>query len=489
MNCILLYGSNLMPLQKHGGVFRIASELRKHNYSTLCIDMCAFEHINKIDQLKEVLSNVVGNETLWVGFSTTFFDKLFGLTIKSTNDNDVHEFIQFIKTLNPKIKIISGGTRQFPLQQYGVKIFKSYSDKEIIEFTNWCLTNNKSKLEYHTSLINGSEFKDFATSKIEYTSADLIHKLDGLPIEISRGCIFKCKFCAFPLNGKTKGDWIKQGQVLLDEFNRNYEMLGVTHYTFTDDTYNDSVDKLKYLHDTVFSKLKFKISYSSYLRLDLLMRFPESVSYLKSSGLTSAMFGIETINHQSAKSIGKGLNPYTQLEYVKALKQGEFKDTLITSGFILGLPHDTVDTFKEFEDFLFSDKNYLDSWYINALGISPPENSKNSFYSEFDLNYTQYGYEMTNEGWCNNNTGLTYKQCQTIANDITEKSKKHSSFKFGGFSFNYVRRFGIPDDELMNLSRKEIVSKYNINTLMIRECESYVNDMIKLSHDIKRTCI
>jgi hypothetical protein len=448
-----------MPLQKHGGVFRIASELRKHNYSALCIDICAFDHINKINLLKEVLSNTISTETLWLGFSTTFFDKILGLTLKSTDDIEIQSLIEFIKSVNPSIKIISGGTRQFPLQQYGVKIFKSYSDKEIVEFTNWCATNTKSNIEFHTTLINGSEFKDFALSKIAYTDTDLIHNLDGLPIEISRGCIFKCKFCAFPLNGKTKGDWIKQGQVLLDELNYNYETLGVTHYTFTDDTYNDSIDKLKYLHDTVFSKLNFKISYSSYLRLDLLMRFPESISYLKSSGLKSAMFGIESINHQSARSIGKGVDPYTQLEFIKELKQSEFNNILITSGFILGLPHDTKDTFEEFEDFLFSDKNYLDSWYINALGITPPKNSKNSFYSEFDLNYSQYGYEITQDGWYNKNTGLTYKQCYSVANEITEKSKKCSNFKFGGFSFNYIRRFGISESDLMNMSRKEIVSK------------------------------
>jgi hypothetical protein len=77
MNCVLFYGSNLMPLQKHGGVFRIASELRKHGYSSMCIDICTFAHINKIDQLKEVLSNIISDNTLWVGFSTTFFDKVF----------------------------------------------------------------------------------------------------------------------------------------------------------------------------------------------------------------------------------------------------------------------------------------------------------------------------------------------------------------------------------------------------------------------------
>ena len=472
-----------MPLQKHGGVFRIASELRKHGYSSMCIDICTFAHINKIDQLKEVLSNIISDNTLWVGFSTTFFDKVFGFT---SNDIEAESFIAFLKSLNPNIKLISGGAKYFPVEKHDIKIFKSYSDKEIVEFTDWCKNNKTSNLEFHTSLINGSEFKDFASSQIKYTNTDLIHHLDALPIEISRGCIFKCKFCAFPLNGKTKGDWIKQGKILLDELNYNYENFGVTHYTFTDDTYNDSLDKLKYLDDTVFSKLTFKIHYSSYLRLDLLMRFPESIPYLISSGLRSAMFGIESINHQSAKAIGKGVNPYTQFEFIKELKQNDFKDILITSGFILGLPHDTLDTFKEFEDFLFSDNNYLDSWYINALGIFPPNKSKQNYYSEFDLNHEQYGYEMTPNGWYNKNTGLNVSQCHQIAAAITEKSSKHKKFKFGGFSYNYVRRFGISDTELINLPRKDLY-KYNINTLIKQECETYVNDMVNLSYTLKNS--
>jgi hypothetical protein len=193
------------------------------------------------------------------------------------------------------------------------------------------------------------------------------------------------------------------------------------------------------------------------------------------------MFGIESINHQSAKSIGKGLNPYDQLEFIKELKQNEFKDVILNSGFILGLPHDTLDTFTELEEFLFSDKNYLDSWYVNPLGISPLSKTNKNFHSEFDINHDKYGYEITDEGWYNKNTGLSYSQCFDIAHNITEKSNKFSKFKFGGFTYNYLRRFGIPDKELLNLSRKEIISKYNIPSLIKKECEIYVNDMLELS--------
>jgi hypothetical protein len=477
----------MMPLQKHGGVFRIASELRKHDYSVMCLDMGAFERVSKLDQIAEILSNVVTETTLWVGFSTSFFDKIFGLNFRSKRETSpkLEAFLAFIRTLNPDIKIIAGGSRYFPLERHGVTIFKGYSDKEIVDFTKWCSTKKLSNLEFTTSLVQGTEFKEFSSSQIRYVKEDLVQSLDAPPIEISRGCIFKCKFCAFPLNGKTKGDWVKHGEILLDELNYNYDKFGITHYTFTDDTYNDSLDKLKYLHDTVFSKLKFQIHFSSYLRLDLLMRFPESIEYLKASGLRSAMFGIETINHQSAKAIGKGVEPYTQLEYIRELKQNAFKDILISSGFILGLPYDTFDTLQEFDEFLSSDRNYLDSWHISALGLTPPNRFNNTFYSEFDLTYEKYGYEVDDFGWFNKNTGLSYAHCYQIAETIMEKSKKHPKCKFAGFSYNYVRRLGIPESDIITLSRTELESKYNLGLLSNQECETYVTSMLNLSRDIK----
>ena len=89
-------------------------------------------------------------------------------------------------------------------------------------------------------------------------------------------------------------------------FITNYEKYGITKYYYGDDTHNDSMHKLEFLYNEIYSKLPFKIEFATYLRLDLLAAHPESISLLKESGLVGTFFGIETFNHASNKSVGKG---------------------------------------------------------------------------------------------------------------------------------------------------------------------------------------
>jgi hypothetical protein len=312
VNCVLLYGIQNYSLYKPAGPFRIKTELLKHGYTIQCIDQTVWKG-DKIKDLFVILSNIIDEKTLWFGVSTTFLNKFFGypyvpdeLLHLKLNEERVEErlisLLDHVKKLNPNIKFIAGGARRFRLEKFGFKFFKGYADKEIIEYTDYLAGKTKNiNLKYFNDVIEGSEFSDFSTSQILYEKNDIIEPEDPLPIEVSRGCIFKCKFCSFPLNGKTKGEWIKQTNVLLDEFNRNYEHFGVTDYIFSDDTYNDSAEKMKIFYDEVFNKLKFKINFTAYLRLDLMMRFPDTVEYLKESGLKSALFGIETFNSNSLK--------------------------------------------------------------------------------------------------------------------------------------------------------------------------------------------
>lgn len=504
-DCVLLYGNGVAPITKYAGTFRIATELRQHGYSVQTIDLTAFDGFD--DNLKEILTNTISEKTLWIGISTTFLYNIFGFPYARSQksfekrfgkyDSIAHgitSFVEFVKKLNPNIKLIAGGNRRFMIDQFGFKVFQFYSDTEIIEYTDWCAgKTSKVNLNLITSgVVQGTEYKDFHTSQVLFDKNDIIDENDALPIEVSRGCIFKCKFCAFPMNGKTKGEWIKKSPVLLDEFTRNYEEHGVTEYIFSDDTYNDSTDKIKMLYDEVYSKLPFKIGFTTYIRLDLMIRYPETVQLLRESGLKSALFGIETINHASGKAVGKGLDPIEQFQFVEEIKKNEFKDILTYSGFILGLPKDRPDEADLLEEFIFSDKNKLDNCVVEPLFITPKEftNVNKTVYSEFDLEYEKYGYEcyeqiedsaFTEIRWKNSITGMTFDTAFAFSRRLNEKISNSEKFKYGGFAYPYFKAFGIPSQDLTSMTKFEINKKYKVDELILNKKIDYRNKLLNIA--------
>ncbi len=498
-HCILFYGNNTHPGSKYAGAFRIASELRKHGYNVSCIDLTPFNGFD--DELKDLLGKLISQETLWVGFSTTFLPDLLGVPMLKQNESykrrwknkniwqTIDAFKKFVYSINPNCKFIAGGARYFPVEYRGFKVFKSYSDETIIDYTNWLAGKQDPKPEFNYPIIQGYEYKDFVNSQITYEDSDIVLPGDVLPIEISRGCIFKCKFCTYNLKGKKKGDWVKHTGILRDEFTRNYEKFGITDYVFADDTYNDSIDKIKILHDEVFSKLNFKIEFTTYLRLDLMMRFRESAAILRDSGLKVAMFGIETLNPQSAKVIGKGTNPYEQFDYIRQLKENEFSNIIAHSGMIAGLPYDTKESLKEMGEFLFSDKNKLDYFLMSPLGIHPVNTSKQIVeHSEFDIEYEKYGYEIiidydadfNNEiKWRNTNTGLTKDWCIKYSEKVNKYVHESSRFKYGGFLYAQYKSLGIPGNDLLTLPIADIAKKYNLRDLGNRRLTQYKDALLK----------
>jgi radical SAM superfamily enzyme YgiQ (UPF0313 family) len=458
--------------------------------------MTAYE--DNREELIDTIKMFIGNNTLWVGISTTFLRHVFGypyfrtidsFNVKSTTipniDKEILNFIKTVKDINPNVKFIAGGSKRFMIEKYGFKVFTKNNDTEIIEFTDYCAKKSKKiPVSFLESLIEGSEFQQFTTSQNIFTKNDIVESSDTLPIEVSRGCIFKCKFCSFPLNGKKKGEWVKRSNVLYEEFIKNYELHGVTEYSFSDDTYNDSEEKVKRLYDEVYSRLPFKLNFTTYLRLDLMIKFPDTVKYLQESGLKSAVFGIETINHNSGKAIGKGLNPIEQFQFIEEIKKNEFKEILTRSGFILGLPKDRHDEINILEEFLFSEKNKLDDFSVEPLIIFPPKFDQTKFkdFSEFDIEYEKYGYKIyenietssiTEIRWTNDYIGMTFDQVAKAAKKINVRKYFDGRFKCGGFGYNWHRSLGIPADDLVALSRNEIYTKYNVKQLLKTKKDNY----------------
>lgn len=488
MNCVLLFGHSFnRGVYKAAGPFRLATELRAAGFSTQCID------VSSSALLEKALDKFITSETLWLGISTTFLTTIFDLQFQRVDGNQMEytspyleDLIARCKARSPKIKFIIGGASYVNLEKYGFYSFIGFADTELVEFTRWCKDSSYSpRIQRLGKVITGTEYQEFSTSKIKWEKNDLLTPEEYVPLEVSRGCIFKCKFCAYPLNGKTKGEWVKRYEVLREELLYNYENFGTTRYMIVDDTYNDSPVKVRELYEQVYSRLPFKLDLTSYLRLDLMMRFPEEAAILRDSGYSSAQFGIETNNSASAKAVGKGVDFWKQVEYLHSLRENEFKNVLTQSGFIFGFPYDTQDSMQELKDFLLSPDNPLDDWHVKPLSINPVNQSQQKkYFSEFDLEHAKYGYKIVDDiatddavwrffrlKWELPN-GMNFDLCSDKAEDINQSSQDLPNFKFGAVDYCRMATI-IPPDVVKTTSRKELKSLYEIGRLEQRRLVEY----------------
>tara|TARA_B110000971_G_scaffold158564_1_gene161946 strand:+ start:704 stop:2230 length:1527 start_codon:yes stop_codon:yes gene_type:complete len=429
--------------QKNYGVYRVSTEFRKQGLSCQVI-----QFFNKFsnDELTSLIDKF-SNELKLVGFSTLFWEhydtKSKRFLIERTNF-----VISYIEENYPRVTIIAGGpsSRIFLNDEFTNvdAIFEGFSENDFIPYIRYIKYNEPkplpNKYEKNVPIYNKiSGNFDFNYSSTVYDPSDLITSNDVPILEVGRGCIFKCKFCAFALNGKKKFDYIKDTTVLKDELLHNYYDYGITTYILSDDTFNDSLYKVEILHE-LFTQLPFKIQFSCYLRLDLLLRYPTEINLLKEMGLIGAFFGIESFNKEAAKRIGKGLDPDVAKQALDDLKRIHWKnDVKIGVGLITGLPYETYDTLEQTKQWILDDNNLVDQVVPFPLSVSNPNNLRpQPWDSEFQKNAEQYGFTWPDGhsyNWHNRIGPIsTRHEAVEIWEDFRRAVIKTSRQKQGGFN-------------------------------------------------------
>ena len=297
---------------------------------------------------------------------------------------------------------------------------------------------------------------------------------EGLPIELARGCIFKCKFCTYPLLGKQKGTYLRDPECIKDELIKMWESTGTTSYYFSDDTFNDDNDKIEALH-RVFTSLPFKPKFSAYLRMDLINKFPHQADMLTEMGLVGTYFGIETLQPDSAKCIGKGLHPNKVKDRLHWLHEKWNKKVNIGAGFILGLPYDSTEYFEELYKWCSEPDNPLQqiSFYPLYLFNRQKGGRLDAYTSEFSLNPEIYGYTFTNDTirWDLKSQNLSYDICKQIAGEFSRDICVNN--KIAEFQMITALNTGITLEDLYNLSEIEIYNKYDVPTMNKLKIDSY----------------
>lgn len=449
-------------IQRNLGAYRIASSLENSGYNCKVID---FTQYFSIQELINALSKILLKDTLWVGFSSTFFwGENNGTDIKflfpHLNEPEVTFLFSYIRK-NSNAKIIYGGIRANRPYYDDIDYYiKGYADTCIVDITN----RIKNKLPID-KVIDSKQYPEPKMNDIKthWWRKDFnILQGESLPLEMARGCIFKCKFCGYSLIGKKKGTYIRSLDEVREDLIRTWEATGCTKYYITDDTFNDDNDKIEMVH-RLFTSLPFKINFSCYLRLDLINKYPHQADLLLESGLVGNFFGIETLNKKSGVAIGKGLEPNKVKDRLYWLKEKWSNKVNMGAGLIFGLPYDTPQYFDEVGKWVLEKDNPLSSIEIYPLMLFKVKD-KNSYSSEFSMNPEIYGYEVyPNNFW-------TLKDQNLDLNIVTEYAHKIMQERFlmnkvSEFQILTQSNVGVPVQEIMNTRYVDLQEKFNMSYL------------------------
>ena len=467
------------------GAYRIATEIRKLGHSVLTVD---FSSALSEDTFDKILNLAVGDETFFVGFSTTWFphtgelssnnkfiygkksvlldtrsdfhlidqDWYFNSVAFQISKGGIKKFVDKIKNINPKTKVILGGANasEYVKEPSLDHVFIGYSENQIVDFVKSITKSGPlrifNKIINYDTKANSGEF-NFNNSCTEYVDSDCIHPDEHMTIEFSRGCIFNCTFCSFPHRNQNTKNYMKCKDVLRAELMSNWEKWGVTRYVITDDTFNDYTDKLRDIDEVVKSLPFTPIFYFAFIRMDLMTA--EQATLIKSIGVKEVFYGLDAWDVAAAKAISKGGNREKKIAGIRTAKECWGNDVYIGAYIIIGLPNDTLEGITESVNWYINEGyQWLDTLrYVTYMIRQKSDVQQYQFLSIIEADPDKWGYSFPNPDdylyWEKNDNGnITsrtmanqlmfeanekvepyYRQKKTDWNDLYPKSEEYTS--------------------------------------------------------------
>jgi len=165
-----------------------------------------------------------------------------------------------------------------------------------------------------------------------------------LPINSSRGCFYRCRFCTY--------HWLfpevhyKSMEVLREELKKVDALGCVTHVRFTDDNFTANKPRMTAVLEMMIAG-GFGFTWSSFARASALR--PELVRLMKASGCEFVDLGLESGSQAILDNMDKRLRKEQSLEAIRILTDHGIESR---GSFIIGYPGETMDTFSETIDFI-----------------------------------------------------------------------------------------------------------------------------------------
>jgi radical SAM superfamily enzyme YgiQ (UPF0313 family) len=377
---------------------------------------------------------------------------------------------QIIRKKSPQVKLVIGGVKSqfamwrpqfYPEIDY---IFLGASDKSFANFVEGLKSGvEPSFIEKNgVKIVSTEEDINFKSCPVAlWTAEDAIQKGEALPLEVARGCVFNCKFCHYD----KKMSYKKELTTLKDELLRNYEFFGVNTYSLCDDCFNDHPDKVRNTCE-VFLSLPFKIEWVAYSRVDVAVKFPETVEMMVESGAKGLYWGIESFNYDVARKAGKGTHPDKVKEFLNSFS-AKFKDQCLTEiSLITGLPGETEQSLEETERWLM-DHADVDMVSVGALGLSPfvqDFDKKNIDYADYSRNPEKYGFikvEFNPNYWEHETMNLPTAQQWAKRIRSNYLSKKPPGIGKSIWTYPHLKTLGFNQKEIFDMIRNPNVGSYD----------------------------
>ena len=180
------------------------------------------------------------------------------------------------------------------------------------------------------------------------------------PLEMSRGCVFRCSYCNKNISGRTFR--IKSPERVIEEI-LHLRRLGFREFHVLDDQFSTDIKKAKEICRAIIgSGIDMPWNLRTGVRVDRIDE--EFLDLARRAGCYQVGVGFESGSQASLDAIGKGINLAQAIKASGMIRRAGLE---CVGFFMLGLPTDTVETLEETIDFAVR----LDPDYAKATILVP----------------------------------------------------------------------------------------------------------------------
>ncbi|OGR83098.1 MAG: hypothetical protein A3J74_00105, partial [Elusimicrobia bacterium RIFCSPHIGHO2_02_FULL_57_9] len=418
-----------LPHYIHLNITLLASVLQREGFSCELAD-----NFLRLPPATQRFERLLKQAPPVVGLATTFLFR----------EETLRDITRRIRDLSPHSIIILGGPSilQFPE-------WRRYGDISVLYDGERTLPAVLKTIKSGGNLrdIPGIEFqKDghkVATEPSEFTPlselplpdwSHLGHGRHGVyPIETQRGCVYKCKYCTYPVyQSGDSGTQLHPIPRIIDELRHNYENWGITYYRFIDATFTFPRKRAEDICREII-RSKLPIQWSCFGRVDNMT--PELANLMAQAGCRCIFFGIESGDDSMLKRMRKDF----RVEHIHGGVQCTHEAGMATVGsFFVGFPGETEETLANTEKIIID--SHFTFLSVGSYWVDP--NAPASLQNE------EYGLTGRGGQWKHNTMDSTQAEALTgrLLSNVLSKNAAHLGFDF---TIASLVNLGLDYDEAM----------------------------------------